>query len=57
MPFGSVIEEIIWSLLSLRVNLSGEFAFAIKTVSIAFLFIVARAMLPRYRYDQLMTIG
>jgi NADH-quinone oxidoreductase subunit H len=34
-----------------------EFIFAIKTVIFAFFFIVIRAMLPRYRYDQLMTIG
>jgi NADH-quinone oxidoreductase subunit H len=34
-----------------------EFIFAIKTVIFAFFFIVVRTMLPRYRYDQLMTIG
>jgi len=35
----------------------GEFIFSIKTVFFCFLFIVVRAMLPRYRYDQLMSIG
>jgi NADH-quinone oxidoreductase subunit H len=31
--------------------------FAVKTIFFCFLFIVARAMLPRYRFDQLMLIG
>jgi NADH:ubiquinone oxidoreductase subunit H len=34
-----------------------EIIFSFKTIIISFLFIVVRAMLPRYRYDQLMTIG
>jgi NADH-quinone oxidoreductase subunit H len=35
----------------------GEFFFAVKTVFICFFFILVRAMLPRYRFDQLMSIG
>jgi len=35
----------------------GELIFAIKTILVAFLFILVRAMLPRYRFDQLMQIG
>jgi NADH-quinone oxidoreductase subunit H len=46
-----------WCLPYLEFFFAGEFIFAVKTVSIAFLFIVVRAMLPRYRYDQLMIIG
>ena len=42
---------LFWS--PLLVNL----VFAIKTVFFCFLFIVVRAMLPRYRFDQLMLIG
>lgn len=33
------------------------FFFAIKTVIICFFFVLVRAMLPRYRYDQLMSLG
>jgi NADH-quinone oxidoreductase subunit H len=46
-----------WCLPFFENFIAGEFIFALKTVSIAFLFIVVRAMLPRYRYDQLMVIG
>lgn len=38
-------------------SLSGEFIFAIKTVFIAYLFVLVRALLPRYRFDQLMQLG
>lgn len=37
--------------------LSGSFHFSIKVVFICFLFILVRAALPRYRYDQLMDLG
>ena len=33
------------------------FFFATKTVLICFFFVLVRAMLPRYRYDQLMSLG
>jgi NADH-quinone oxidoreductase subunit H len=33
------------------------FWFSFKVVFIVFLFILIRAMLPRYRYDQLMSLG
>jgi NADH-quinone oxidoreductase subunit H len=46
-----------WHLPYFEIVCAGEVIFAVKTVSIAFLFIVVRAMLPRYRYDQLMIIG
>lgn len=36
---------------------SGEFWFAFKIVIFAFFFILFRACLPRYRFDQLMDIG
>jgi NADH-quinone oxidoreductase subunit H len=35
----------------------GAIYFAIKTIFFMFLFIVVRAILPRYRYDQLMRLG
>lgn len=36
---------------------SGAFYFSLKVVIICFLFILVRAALPRYRYDQLMDLG
>jgi NADH-quinone oxidoreductase subunit H len=38
-------------------NLPGEFWFAIKTTFFCFMFIFVRANFPRFRYDQLMTVG
>jgi NADH-quinone oxidoreductase subunit H len=35
----------------------GEFWFALKTTFFCFLFILVRASLPRFRYDQLMSLG
>jgi NADH-quinone oxidoreductase subunit H len=35
----------------------GTFWFALKVIIMIFLFILVRAMLPRYRYDQLMSLG
>jgi NADH-quinone oxidoreductase subunit H len=46
-----------WSSFLLWDFIFGELVFAIKTVAIAFLFILVRAILPRYRFDQLMQIG
>ena len=37
--------------------ISGSFYFSLKIVFICFLFILVRAALPRYRYDQLMDLG
>jgi NADH-quinone oxidoreductase subunit H len=37
--------------------LSGYFYFSIKVLIICFLFILVRAALPRFRYDQLMDLG
>ena len=37
--------------------LPGAFLFAIKIIFFIFLFIFIRAILPRYRYDQLMSLG
>lgn len=37
--------------------LDQNFAFAVKTMSVVFLFIFVRANLPRFRFDQLMFIG
>jgi len=37
--------------------LPGYFWFSIKLIFIIFLFVIIRAMLPRYRYDQLMSLG
>jgi NADH-quinone oxidoreductase subunit H len=33
------------------------FFFSLKTISICFLFVLVRSLLPRYRYDQLMSTG
>ena len=46
-----------WSFFIFDYFLSPYIIFAVKTIFFAFLFIVVRAMLPRYRYDQLMIIG
>jgi NADH-quinone oxidoreductase subunit H len=46
-----------WSFLFFDYFLPSYLTFSIKTIFFCFLFIVVRAMLPRYRYDQLMTIG
>jgi NADH-quinone oxidoreductase subunit H len=46
-----------WSAPFLSNAMFGEIIFSIKTIFFVFLFVVVRAMLPRYRYDQLMTIG
>ena len=35
----------------------GSFYFAIKTIFFMILFVIVRAILPRYRYDQLMRLG
>ena len=45
-----------WFLYGFDLIIIGEFIFAIKTILVAFFFIVIRSMLPRYRYDQLMSI-
>ena len=37
--------------------LPGSFWFSLKTCIFIILFVVARAILPRYRYDQLMRLG
>lgn len=37
--------------------LPGSFWFSLKLVIIVFIFIIARAAVPRYRYDQLMNLG
>jgi NADH-quinone oxidoreductase subunit H len=37
--------------------ISGSFYFSLKIVFICFLFILVRAALPRFRYDQLMDLG
>ena len=42
-----------WSIF----NYCSELIFAIKTVFIAYLFVLVRALLPRYRFDQLMQLG
>ena len=34
-----------------------SFVFSFKVIGLSILFIVIRATLPRYRYDQLMSIG
>jgi NADH-quinone oxidoreductase subunit H len=37
--------------------ISPVFIFSFKVVLICFLFVLVRAMLPRYRYDQVMSMG
>jgi len=37
--------------------ISPIFWFSLKVVFMIFIFILIRAMLPRYRYDQLMSLG
>ena len=38
-------------------NYGSPLIFSIKIILIAFLFVLVRAMLPRYRYDQLLNLG
>jgi NADH-quinone oxidoreductase subunit H len=38
-------------------SITGNLIFAIKTVFISYLFVLVRALLPRYRFDQLMQLG
>ena len=45
-----------WSFESLFF-IPSEFILGLKTVIIAFLFILVRSILPRYRFDQLMQLG
>jgi NADH-quinone oxidoreductase subunit H len=37
--------------------LPDEICFGIKVVSVAYLFILVRAILPRFRYDKLIELG
>jgi NADH-quinone oxidoreductase subunit H len=46
-----------WSFFLISGVLIGEIVFAVKTVAVAYLFILVRAILPRYRFDQLMQLG
>lgn len=46
-----------WSFFFFDYFVSEYIIFSIKTIFFCFIFIVVRAMLPRYRYDQLMIIG
>jgi NADH-quinone oxidoreductase subunit H len=46
-----------WHLPFLGYFFIGEYIFAFKTTIICAFFIIVRAALPRYRYDQLMYLG
>ena len=46
-----------WDLSIINFVLGDEICFAIKTIAASYLFILIRAILPRYRYDILMEIG
>ena len=46
-----------WSLFIVDQLLYSGIIFAIKTVFIAYLFVLVRALLPRYRFDQLMQLS
>jgi NADH-quinone oxidoreductase subunit H len=46
-----------WLPIISSINLDPAFWFSLKIIIFCFLFILVRAGLPRYRYDQLMTIG
>jgi hypothetical protein len=46
-----------WSFFILDSILYTGIIFSIKTVGIAYLFILVRALLPRYRFDQLMQLS
>lgn len=62
---GEYANIILMSLLSSSLFLGGWFFFSfkssffliIKTILISFIFIILRAILPRYRFDQLMSLG
>jgi NADH-quinone oxidoreductase subunit H len=46
-----------WAFFSITYPYFGLLIFSVKTILVAFLFILVRAILPRYRFDQLMQIG
>jgi NADH-quinone oxidoreductase subunit H len=46
-----------WLMPDIFTFLPSSFWFILKTLIFVILFVVARAILPRYRYDQLMSIG
>lgn len=46
-----------WDLGFFNIILNDEICFGIKTILASYLFILIRAILPRYRYDVLMEIG
>jgi NADH-quinone oxidoreductase subunit H len=55
LPFSDTLDE---SALDESVSaILGSFVFATKTSINVFIFILVRATVPRYRYDQLMSIG
>lgn len=62
---GEYANIILMSILTSSLFLGGWFFFSfksfvfliIKTIIFAFVFIILRAILPRYRFDQLMTLG
>lgn len=62
---GEYANIILMSILTTHLFLGGWFFFhlnsiffvILKTILIAFIFIIVRAILPRYRFDQLMNLG
>jgi NADH-quinone oxidoreductase subunit H len=54
-----ILMSFIFSLLFLSAGTPAFLVFALvmKALSLCYLFILIRATLPRYRYDQLMDIG
>jgi NADH-quinone oxidoreductase subunit H len=51
-PMPSILDLVFWFMTGVP-----EFWFSLKVIIFSFLFILFRACLPRYRYDQLMDIG
>lgn len=64
--YGSTVRDVVKYLLPLELYESNNslisatlnsFLFAIKTSFNVFIFVLVRATVPRYRYDQLMNLG
>jgi len=52
-----LVISVLTAILFLGGAAGGAFALGLKVSALCFIFLWARAALPRYRYDQLMRLG